>query len=185
MKVQTSVPISSAQYWLYRLKHLPPSALLALNVFFGLVFFLFAIKYPAHPGTRYPGVSNDVQPTIHVLVPTGRIPPPARVEPSPLPPSMSQPDPIGGVFVPEEPTVAPQQEIPPTVEQPTADTEATAEVWVLAPPSTPTASPAPGEPGFAESFQYQPECNVFIGYVGKKRAHCTAVYAAQTEEALP
>jgi hypothetical protein len=184
MQAQKNVPISSAQYWLYQLKHLPPSALLVLNVFFGLVFFLFAIKYPAHPGTRYPGVSDDVQPTIQVLVPPSRIPP-ARVEPSPLPPAISHPDPIGGVFVPEEPVATAEQEIPPTAVQPTADTEATAEAWVLAPPSTPTSSPAPGEPGFAESFQYQPECNLFIGYVGKKRAHCAAVYAAQTEEALP
>jgi hypothetical protein len=63
------------------------------------------------------------------------------------------------------------------------DHEATAQAWVNAPASTATPLPQPDEPGFAESFQEGPECNVFIGYVGQKRAQCDAVYATQTAEA--
>src|SRR5262249_16674845 len=101
---------------------------------------------------------------------------------------VSQPEPIVGVFVPQEPTAVVAEPIP-TVETlptlyPTAN-EATVEAWVAAPASTPTSSPAPGEPGFAESFKPEPECNLFIGYVGPKRDYCARVYATQTAEAQP
>jgi hypothetical protein len=50
-------------------------------------------------------------------------------------------------------------------------------------PSTVTPTPSPQVVAFKESFQPQPECNIFIGYVGEKRTHCDAVYATQTAQA--
>lgn len=184
------IPIRSFQYWLYQLKHLPNSVLLALDAFFVLVIFLFATKPPMMTDEWYAGGTRKAQPTIQIVTPT-LAPLPTIPEPPPLPPAppVSQPEPIVGVFVPEQPIAAIEEPIPtievqPTV-QPTADKQATVDAWLLAPASTPTSSPAPGEPGFAESFQPEPECNVFIGYVGEKRDHCNAVYATQTEEAQP
>lgn len=187
------IPISSFQYWMYQLKHLPNSVLLALNVFFVLVIVLFSTKQPSIPEEWYPGGIRKPQPTTHIVIPTLG-PLPTIPEPPPLPPAppaapVSQPEPIVGVFVPEQPVAVVEEPIPtievqPTV-LPTPDKQATVDAWLLASPSTPTSSPASSEPGFAESFQPEPECNLFIGYVGKKREHCNAVYAMQTEEAQP
>src|SRR5262249_12709345 len=98
---------------------------------------------PSLPEEWYPGGTRKAQPTIQIVVPTPA-PLPTIPEPSPLPPDQpDQPEPIVGVFVPvPEQPVAPVEQ--PTIEvQPTANQQATVDAWLVAPPSTPTSSPAP------------------------------------------
>jgi hypothetical protein len=128
------------------------------------------------------------------IMPT-RVPALVEQSPSPVPsaPPVSQGEPVAqGQPPPIQPeihtpdaTPTDGEDAPVVAVQVTADTQATADAWVKAPPSTATPSPGPGDPGFAESFQPQPECNIFIGYVGEKRAYCNGVYATQTAQAEP
>jgi hypothetical protein len=185
MTVQNQVvPVSSFQYWLYRLKTLPTPILITLNVFFVAVIVYFMPKPSILIEEWYPG-STKVWPTVQAATSLPALPTAAL--PSPVP--VVQSHPVSGVYVPvqAEPVVepVPTTELKPTTPPtalPTAN-EATVQAWLAAPPSTPTALPAPGEPGFVTSFQDGPECNVFIGYVGPKRTYCAAIYASQTSEA--
>lgn len=65
-------------------------------------------------------------------------------------------------------------------EQATMEATSRVATWMAAPPSTPTPSPAPGEPGFVESFVTPEPCSPFVGYLGEKKRECDSVFATQT-----
>jgi hypothetical protein len=172
MASQAPVQISTFQYWMWKLKHLPNSVLLGLNVFFAAIIVLLWTK-PIYIPEWYPGGVKPY-PSIEIVHPTTAPLPtmPGLPPVLPAPPEQQQPvrqpEPIVGVFVPQEPVVV--EESIPTVEAlttppPTAN-EATVEAWVAAPVSTPTSSPAPGEPGFAESFYLSRNATCSLGMLG-------------------
>jgi hypothetical protein len=188
MSAQNPVQISTFQYYMWRLRNLPNSYLIVLDVLLCLIIVVYLVKPSKLIEEWYPG-SVKTFPTIQVAAPTLAPLPTIADPPTVAAPPVEQPAPVVGVYVPEQHIVAvvePVQEVP-TIEVgtstplPTAN-EATVQAWVAAPPSTPTNTPAPGEPGWVESFQQPPECNLFIGYVGEKRTYCAGVYATQTAE---
>jgi hypothetical protein len=176
--------VSSTQYWLYRLTNIPTPMLLTFDIILALVIVFTLAKPIQLVEEWYPGSSKTwPSPLVasYTQIPSTAAIPTVVVLPTPvaMPVVAQQPQPVR-VEIPQPLHVIVEE---PTVVIPTADKEATVQAWLAAPPGTPTSSPAPGEPGWVESFQQPPECNLFIGYVGPKRDYCVKVYAQQTAEA--
>jgi len=173
--------MSPLQYWVYRFKRLPTSVHLLLNIVFCFIILFSLVKPATFVQEWYPG-GVKIQPTIHIVVPT-RAPVPTSLPVPTYPPVVAAPP-----VVQEQPVVVEQpasvEQVVPTVAppatsmpQPTPNKEATVQAWLASPPSTPTTVS-----DFVASFQPQPECNPFIGYVGMKRYTCD-VFPTQTAEA--
>src|SRR5262249_31351314 len=102
MQANHPVPISTFQYYVWKLKNVPTPVLLLLSAAFATIIYFFPQRPLELVKEWYPGSVREAQPTIQVTLPT-HTPVPTVTELPPAPPSapqqepVSQPEPIVGV----------------------------------------------------------------------------------------